>query len=649
MLHSPSNVNKGPTPISEKRESAPPAFRTPSSSSSSTLSTSDNGFNNSAQPPKQRPRSGSHAQLPLYSQASTLRPLPALPTTSSRRASAPLIPDDSIKVPVDDDGSLPSPHVLNSNRLHPNGYVPQSPQFRPQGMNAGAPHHYTTLNQGNGTSSGTNQGRHVLEHQSSMSSSSSGSSKNRLSMSRLRQTSDLRGGSTLDSGQTQEQVYRQGQGYGGSFGEGYHLPPFQQQHQQQQQQHHQQQHPQHPSASFTKDGNNNNGAADEQSIQQQHLSNLLQDEAKAKPHRTASPLASPAVSSSATPSSMISLPHPSPRLPIPDVSSSSATPLASSSSYSPTDSTTSRKLLKSTPTTTPHLSSQPLPNPNGLQPYYPPPPALLTNTRSNYPTESAASSQHPSTHSTERMTVSPASMLAATRSRRHSSSGGTLSIQTQHLDSCRKGPTTVDVGGGPIGRKNLKNSLASLSPSKQPSPSASSAQLVPRQSPNHLGIPSSSPLLKPGQGASSQVHSQYANHQQQQQYHHHHPPLAPSSQHQQRHPIHQHQHQLQQQHSSQRSQYHQQHQHSPPSQTSTVRSSNSPRATSPLGSGVMDAFQDRTAMTLMQRYLTNPDDPESEADTQMQVMISQAAVDSKGFEVLVPQSVESIKRVSAFF
>ncbi|KAG0380870.1 hypothetical protein BGX24_003731 [Mortierella sp. AD032] len=49
-------------------------------------------------------------------------------------------------------------------------------------------------------------------------------------------------------------------------------------------------------------------------------------------------------------------------------------------------------------------------------------------------------------------------------------------------------------------------------------------------------------------------------------------------------------------------------------------------------------------MALMQRYLTSPDDPESEADVQMQIMISQAAVDSKGFEVLVPQSVESIKR-----
>ncbi|KAG0265358.1 hypothetical protein BG011_004903 [Mortierella polycephala] len=49
-------------------------------------------------------------------------------------------------------------------------------------------------------------------------------------------------------------------------------------------------------------------------------------------------------------------------------------------------------------------------------------------------------------------------------------------------------------------------------------------------------------------------------------------------------------------------------------------------------------------MALMQRYLTKPDDPDSEADIAMQILISQAAVDSKGFEILVPQTVESIKR-----
>ncbi|KAF8941001.1 hypothetical protein BGZ58_003423 [Dissophora ornata] len=49
-------------------------------------------------------------------------------------------------------------------------------------------------------------------------------------------------------------------------------------------------------------------------------------------------------------------------------------------------------------------------------------------------------------------------------------------------------------------------------------------------------------------------------------------------------------------------------------------------------------------MALMQSYLIHPDDPDSETDIAMQIMISQAAVDSKGFEVLLPQTVESIKR-----
>ncbi|KAG0089820.1 hypothetical protein BGZ93_009655 [Podila epicladia] len=49
-------------------------------------------------------------------------------------------------------------------------------------------------------------------------------------------------------------------------------------------------------------------------------------------------------------------------------------------------------------------------------------------------------------------------------------------------------------------------------------------------------------------------------------------------------------------------------------------------------------------MVMMQRYLTNPDDPDSEADIATQIMVSQAAVDSKGFEILVPEAVDGIKR-----
>ncbi|KAF9340312.1 hypothetical protein BGZ91_002603 [Linnemannia elongata] len=291
-----------------------------------------------------------------------------------------------------------------------------------------------------------------------MSSNGSGSSKSRPSMSSLCQTSDFRGDSALDSGQTQEQVYRQGQGYGGSFGEGYHLPPFQ---------HHQRQHPQNSSASFTKDANNKNGAADEQAIQQQHLSNLLQDEAKKNPHRTASPLASPAVSSSATPSSMISLPH--------LISRIQCTPI------------------------------------------YP-----FHRTYASQPRNPAYGFSKQTTLLQWRYALHPNSTL------------GFLQERTYYGGCWRSAIRT-----------------------KEPQEQSSLA----------LALKSTFVFCL----------------------------IVAAS-------------------------------------------------TSPLGSGVLDAFQDRTAMTLMQQYLTSPDDPESEADIQMQIMISQAAVDSKGFEVLIPQSVESIKR-----
>jgi transcription initiation factor TFIID subunit TAF12 len=63
-------------------------------------------------------------------------------------------------------------------------------------------------------------------------------------------------------------------------------------------------------------------------------------------------------------------------------------------------------------------------------------------------------------------------------------------------------------------------------------------------------------------------------------------------------------------------------------------------------SNLLNNLQDRTAMVMMQRYLTNPDDPDSEVDIATQIMISQAAVDSKGFEILEPEAVDGIKRVS---
>ncbi|KAF9973792.1 Ribosomal RNA-processing protein 7 [Actinomortierella ambigua] len=59
------------------------------------------------------------------------------------------------------------------------------------------------------------------------------------------------------------------------------------------------------------------------------------------------------------------------------------------------------------------------------------------------------------------------------------------------------------------------------------------------------------------------------------------------------------------------------------------------------GSGM--ETNERTAMALMQQYLTLPDDPESSRDIEIQIQISQAAVDAKGFEVLYPHQVEAIK------
>ncbi|KAF9292294.1 hypothetical protein BGZ68_008259 [Mortierella alpina] len=228
------------------------------------------------------------------------------------------------------------------------------------------------------------------------------------------------------------------------------------------------------------------------------------------------------------------------------------------------------------------------------------------------------------------MTTSALPRPATSRSRRHSSGATSLSIQTQHLSSVKRGPSTADVGGTGArylepetvvkgtARKHLRSILPGFN---QTSPTPVS-HLPPRQSPGHLVIPPPSRYQPPGQ-ASQQFYSpsQHEQHQHQHQHHQQH-------QHQNHHQIQQHQHQ------------HQQRQH-----TSPGRSPNSSRGTSPSRStGLLESLHDRTAMALMQRYLSQPDNPDSEADITMQILISQAAVDAKGFEVLVPQTVESIKR-----
>ncbi|KAG0050822.1 hypothetical protein BGZ83_004407, partial [Gryganskiella cystojenkinii] len=218
-----------------------------------------------------------------------------------------------------------------------------------------------------------------------------------------------------------------------------------------------------------------------------------------------------------------------------------------------------------------------------------------------------------------------ATTLEPYRSRRHSSGADSLSIQTQHLTSIRKGPSTADVSG-PHGnnlfdrRPHLKNSVSGPKQS-------TASHLPPRQSPNHLSIPQKSLAPRPVAVQGSPLYDSPSSPSQQR----HHstlrsePPGGSNGGKQHYNPQHRHQ-------------KHQQHHHS------TVRQAHSPKSTSPSSLTLLDRFQDRSAMALMQRYLTNPDDPDSEADISMQIMISQAAVDSKGFEILVPATVENVKR-----
>ncbi|KAF9175121.1 hypothetical protein BGX20_008159 [Mortierella sp. AD010] len=252
------------------------------------------------------------------------------------------------------------------------------------------------------------------------------------------------------------------------------------------------------------------------------------------------------------------------------------------------------------------------------QPY--PPPPISHNTNSQYhgyqgcttgreqPTEvgSAAGSVTENSASNSMTATKPNSLAVHRDSRRHSFGAHLLQIKTQHLQAIMGGPKTADPGareprwehdsssnGNGASENRPKSSLPNL---KRISPSPSS-HLPPRQSPNHP------PISRTSQ---QQLTSSYQSHESQYQ-----------------------------------RQYQQQHAHDKPS---TVQPSNSLAPAISLSSSPYDPPQDRTAMALMQRYLIHPDDPDSEADVAVQILISQAAVDSKGFEVLAPQAVESIKR-----
>ncbi|KAG9321141.1 hypothetical protein KVV02_002419 [Mortierella alpina] len=279
-----------------------------------------------------------------------------------------------------------------------------------------------------------------------------------------------------------------------------------------------------------------------------------------------------------------------------------------------------------------------------LQPYYPPPPPVIAS--SQHPRQQGHSAQIDSAQKKtatnspslveSTMTTGTLPRPAANRSRRHSSGSASLSIQTQHLSSIKRGPSTADVGTTgarylepeTVAKGTARKHLRSILPIfKQTSPTPAS-HLPPRQSPSHLVIPPPSRYQPPSQ-ANQQYYSP-SQHQQPQQQHqaYQYPSERSQTQTQHHHHLPQQQQQMQQRH-----------------HTSPGRSPNSSRATSPSRStGLLESLQNRTAMALMQRYLSQPDDPDSEADITMQILISQAAVDAKGFEVLVPQTVESIKR-----
>ncbi|CAO3569257.1 unnamed protein product [Mortierella alpina] len=283
-----------------------------------------------------------------------------------------------------------------------------------------------------------------------------------------------------------------------------------------------------------------------------------------------------------------------------------------------------------------------------LQPYYPPPPPVTASLQ--HPRQQGQSAEIDCLQK-KTATNSPALVEttmstgalprpAASRSRRHSAGAASLSIQTQQLSSIKRGPSTADVGATgaryteaeTVAKSTARKHLRSILPSFKPTSPTPVSHLPPRQSPSHLVIPPPSRYQPPGQTS-----QQYYSPSQQQQHHQpqHHSHQANQYQGERGQTHHQQHHHFQQQQQQQ-----QQRQH-----TSPGRSPNSSRATSPSRStGLLESFQDRTAMALMQRYLSQPDGPDSEADITMQILISQAAVDAKGFEVLVPQTVESIKR-----
>ncbi|KAG0242778.1 hypothetical protein BGW41_003454 [Actinomortierella wolfii] len=317
-----------------------------------------------------------------------------------------------------------------------------------------------------------------------------------------------------------------------------------------------------------------------------------------------------------------------------------------------------------TPSKTPlsgQQTYQPFSSPLELQPYIPPPPSSTTTNSQTIPSASTshlhqlekpwAQQQHqqedsqpnhmPKGHPSSTRLASPA------YSRRHSASGtGPLSIQTSNLSHVRRGPSTADHAhltptlplsatsshdrkGQPkniietetflkgAARQHLRNTGGATSAKAVTTTAAatvtatsagaqSTTTLVPLSSPN-IGQQGSS--SGGGGGAGSSMVAPVATRPLQNRPQ---PPTTASS--------------LSIQSASEKA--------------SSLQHAQAVETIKRSGTAVENS---RIAMALMQQYLTNPYDPESEKDIEIQIQISQAAVDAKGFEVLYPHQVDDIK------
>lgn len=623
MLLSPSSAKKAP---STKRASAPPPAR---------FATEMNASQPQSQPQRSRPRSNSNIQIPLFSPTSTQRPLPPLPlaVTSSSPYPTPSLLDQSIKVPVGDDtpvSSFPSsPYISNHDRLHPGANSPQprsshSPQLTSRQQ--------LEDQSGGGKSSPVQPDPHLPSRQTFLRGDHGDSSISSTGSTGSAQQSNY----AAQKKQKWDQV--------SSLSSKNH--PRQDKHLDMDES------SQNPSPTPTelsmnphlnrllgRDDNNRNGrqeleATDSVAAKHREIDSPI-------PNGVMSPYIPPPQfergnaalpNSAATFSSSSSTQHHP--LPQPDDSNPNSSQRIQNMT-SPTFSTTS-----SYPSPAPFSARSPSLSSNDLQPYYPPPPT--TSTTATSPTTIALTStpqfstqgSHPippRPRDTPTDTLSTTSLTSGKRvsppepqerGRRHSSAAGSLTIDTNSLLAIKKGPNTADIDtrtmanvpGGKTGNSSrylepdtvtkgtARKFLKSIGGSK-----SQHQQQQQRQSPSHLAIPQQQSSYHARQQGASPGHMTRSQ-QQLQQY-------------------------QQQQYQGQGSRSNR--------ETSPVSPS---RAAS--SSNLLINLQDRTAMAMMQRYLTNPDDPDSEEDIATQVMISQAAVDSKGFEILMPEAVDGIKRVS---